>query len=242
MRYAVFGDVHGNLEALDAALRQLESLQIDRYLCTGDLVGYGADPGPCVDRVRQLDAVVVCGNHDLAVAGRLDFNDFNEFAIPSLQWACQTLTDEQRQYLHDLPLVQIVDDEICLVHGSPYQPEEFHYLESKMEALAAFGVLATRIGFFGHSHMPRVWLGADGTVESALAERCELPDGKHCLINVGSIGQPRDRDPRACFAVYDTDQQTVEFHRVEYDVETARQKILDAKLSSWIAERLAHGM
>lgn len=240
MRYAILSDVHGNLEALRAVLADARG-RTDAALCLGDVVGYGADPGPCVDLVAETCERVVTGNHERAVTSQMGLDWFNPWARTAAEWTRTRLPADARAWLATLPLVHEVAD-ATLVHASPAQPEEWEYLVSAEDGFAAFGAFSTRVCFVGHSHVPRAWTqGSWGRDHDPIPSAVTLEAGCRYIVNVGSVGQPRDRDPRAAYAVWDLDRRRVEIRRVPYDVAAARTKILDAGLPRLLAERLADG-
>jgi diadenosine tetraphosphatase ApaH/serine/threonine PP2A family protein phosphatase len=214
-------------------------------LCLGDLVGYGADPVACVERVGERATAMVAGNHEHGALGRLDLRWFNPWARAAAQWTADQLDQGHRDYLGGLPLIQAHED-ATLVHASPHNPEEWDYLLSEEDGLGVFGDFATRLCFVGHSHVPGFWSVGSGGPDhvgrlDTPAAQVRLDDGRRYLINVGSVGQPRDRDPRACYALWDREARTVTIRRVPYDHVAAAGKILAAGLPRKLAERLAHG-
>jgi diadenosine tetraphosphatase ApaH/serine/threonine PP2A family protein phosphatase len=240
VRYAVLSDIHGNLESLRAVLADAAS-RADAMLCLGDTVGYGADPGPCVELVAERATTCVAGNHEHAVAGRLDLRWFNRHARAAVEWTVEHLGEDCRRYLGALPLVADVGDAI-LVHASPAQPQEWDYLLTAEDGFAALSAFTTRLCFVGHSHVPGVWsIGSSGPAHLRGTVRVALEPGRRYLVNVGSVGQPRDRDARAAYAIWDVEERHVTIRRVPYDVETARRKILDVGLPSLLADRLRVG-
>lgn len=240
MRYAILGDLHGNLEALEAALKKLRTLGIDRYLQVGDVVGYGADPGPCIQAMRDLDALVVAGNHDWAVIGKLDVEFFNAYARAAVAWTRSVLSADDRRWLERLPLRRVVDDEVEIVHATVDQPEVFDYIQSYYEAARSMDEMRSSVCFNGHSHIPLAFVRSPH-LSHTQSPRFSLPKRARALINVGSVGQPRDEDPRCAFAVYDTADRSYALYREEYDVRGAAAKIRRAGLPSVLAERLVHG-
>jgi len=240
VRYAVLSDIHGNLEALRAVLADAAD-RVDDVLCLGDVVGYGADPGACVDLVGARARAVVAGNHEHAVTGRLDLNWFNRYARAAAEWTRERLDADCTSYLDALPLTTVVED-ATLVHASPRQPQDWEYLVSADDGLAAFAAFETRLCFVGHSHVPAFWsLGSSGPDYDRGDVSVTLDAGRRYIVNVGSVGQPRDRDPRAAYAVWDVDARRIDVRRVPYDVATARAKIEDAGLPRFLADRLAAG-
>lgn len=243
MKYGVFGDIHGNLEALQAVLEECERLGVDSYICIGDIVGYGASPHECLsiirDLVNQKRMVVVKGNHDEVAAEDTPVEDFNPRAAIAINWTRQMLSTEERQWLANLPYREMIRPYITAVHATLDSPKEWGYILDRYNAEASMSYQLTPVCFCGHSHVPCVY---EKRCEDAI-EESEVdikPLGKY-LINVGSVGQPRDKDYRACFVIFDTDFKRVTYHRVDYDIETSAQKIIDAGLPESLATRLRDG-
>ena len=240
MRYAVLSDIHGNLEALRAVIADA-SERADDLLCLGDVVGYGADPGPCVDLVGARARAVVAGNHEHAVVGRMQLSWFNPYARAAAEWTREQLDADCTAYLDALPLKTVVGD-ATLVHASPHQPHEWDYLVGEEDGLVAFTAFDTRVCFVGHSHVPAMWsLGSSGPDFARGEIDLTLEAGRRYIVNVGSVGQPRDRDTRAAYAVWDVDARRISVRRVPYDIATARGKIEKAGLPRRLADRLAAG-
>lgn len=240
MRYAVVADIHGNLEALRAVLADAAP-RADAVLCLGDVVGYGADPAACVDLMAARAQVIVGGNHEHAVAGLLDLSWFNAYARAAAEWTRAVLDDDHRGWLAALPLTAEVED-ATLVHASPLRPEEWDYLVGPHDGREAFAAFTSRICFVGHSHLPAMWsLGSSGPEYVRGAVDIGLEAGRRYIVNVGSVGQPRDRDPRAAWALWDLDARRVSVRRVAYDLAAARQRIIAAGLPRFLADRLAVG-
>ncbi len=246
IRYAILSDVHGNLEALTAVLADAAAEGARDVLCLGDLVGYGADPVACVERVGERAVALVTGNHEYGALGLMDLGWFNPLARAAALWTRTQLDDDHGTYLESLPLKTTVDD-ATLVHASPRHPEEWDYLISAEDGFEVFGEFDTRLCFVGHSHRAGVWSLGSGGPEYAgyitpARARVRLCDGRRYIINVGSVGQPRDRDPRAAYAIWDRDDRTVSIRRVDYDHRAAAEKIIAAGLPRPLADRLAHGV
>lgn len=240
MRYAVLSDIHGNVEALQAVLGDAAG-RTDAVVCLGDVVGYGADPVACVELLAERAQVLTAGNHEHGVTGQLDLGWFNRHARAACEWTRQRLDDDHRAYLAALPLLVELGD-ATLVHASPDHPEEWDYLVLPEDGYAAFSAFATRLCFVGHSHVPGVWsLGSSGPDHVRGPVDLELADGRRYIVNVGSVGQPRDRDARAAYAVWDLDRSRVTIRRVDYDHGLARRKIVAAGLPRILADRLAVG-
>jgi diadenosine tetraphosphatase ApaH/serine/threonine PP2A family protein phosphatase len=240
VRYAILSDIHGNLEALDAVLADATS-RADDVLCLGDVVGYGADPVACIERVAHRAHAVVAGNHEHGVAGLLHLDWFNDRARVAAEWTRGRLDGDHLAWLATRPLILEVDD-ASLVHASPVRPAEWDYLVSAEDGYEAFPAFATRVCFVGHSHRPGVWsIGSSGRAYAPGATAIDLESGRRYLINVGSVGQPRDGDPRAAYALWDVAERRVTIERVPYDVAMTRRKILAAGLPKFLAERLSIG-
>jgi predicted phosphodiesterase len=239
VRYAVLADIHGNLEALEAVRADMARAGAERVLCLGDIVGYGANPRECLAIVRELDATIVAGNHDWAAAGSVGIDYFNADARDSVEWTRHQMDKAELAFLKELELLKVLDD-VTLVHGSPFSPEYFEYLQTSYDVQVAFGHLSTRLCFLGHSHVPVMFTNTD-PLDYFLRDEFELPAETKVIVNVGSVGQPRDLDPRACYAVYDDQQRVVSMRRVEYDMQAASERMLAAGLPSTNAARIVLG-
>ncbi len=245
MRYAILSDVHANLEALSAVLADADQEGATAILGLGDLVGYGADPMACVDAIGARGARLVAGNHEWGAVGLTDVGWFNPAARAAILWTRDRLARDASRYLAALPLTATVED-ATLVHASPRNPDEWDYLTSADEGFDVFDAFDTRLCFVGHSHRPAVWsLGSGGPDHAAAFRawpvRIALENGRRYVINVGSVGQPRDRDARAAYAIWDVDRREVEIRRVAYDHRATAAKILGAGLPRLLADRLARG-
>jgi predicted phosphodiesterase len=247
VRYLIISDIHANLEALDAVLAALTPLGYDEVLVLGDLVGYGADPNGVVDRVRSLNPFrIIRGNHDKVAAGLEDGESFNTVARSAVQWTHDTLTAENRDYLVNLPPGPIVVDErIEICHGSPF--DEDAYVFDELDSLRAFESSTRQLCLFGHTHVAVAFrrsadrldlLAGPGDTHEV---KIVLEPGAMYLINAGSVGQPRDGDPRAAAAIVDAAAGHIELFRVNYPVEEAQRKIREAGLPEVLAKRLAVG-
>ena len=240
MRYGIYSDIHGNLEALQSVLETFEKEGVEKYICLGDIVGYGASPKECLDVVKERSLLVVAGNHDYAVAGKLNIDFFNMYAKEAVIWTREQLGQEDIDYLNSLSLVETIDGVLTAVHGTLNFPEMFDYIQTTYDAHLTLEIQDTPVCFIGHSHVPIAFF--QGQMVSYSLEQT-IPVEKDCktLINVGSVGQPRDENPLACCAVYDDEVGTVWLHRVEYDMETSIAKIIDAGLPEILGERLRYG-
>jgi predicted phosphodiesterase len=244
MRIAIIADIHSNLEALLAVLARIDALGADEIVCLGDIVGYNADPNECLDIIRTMDIRCILGNHDACASGLEEPDSFNPAARRAVLWTRAELTGEHRVFLKSLPREQRVGD-VFLFHGSIHDTNR--YILYMNDAADNFTELAgmgssLRIGFFGHTHMRAVLSCYRKAVSVERAPDLKLVEKKRYLINPGSVGQPRDSDPRASFLVYDSDDHRVTFNRVDYDIHACQDKIIHAGLPSELAERLASGI
>ena len=241
MRLLVLGDIHSNLEALTAVVGAARKLGFDQAASVGDVVGYGADPGACLALLRGIGASIVMGNHDLAAVGGLPLEDFNAHARAAAEWTSGTLSAGDIALLKGLPYV-IREDAYAVSHGTLHQPESFRYLLTEAEAADSLAVLDRPVCFLGHTHLP-VWArrGPDGPLEVGKGPVIPVDPGRPVVVNVGSVGQPRDGDNRAAFCLYDTQEAKAVLHRVGYDFREAGRKTLAAGLPEILAVRLAAG-
>ena len=244
MRYAILGDIHSNLTALNAALDAIRSHGVDRLLSVGDVVGYGAAPTECIELLREHEAVVVLGNHDAAVVGELDTVFFNQHARVAVEWTRAAINGEDMAWLTCLPLTW-QDEFVTLAHGSYDRPELFDYVQTPTDADASLELLERPVCFIGHTHVPVCMLRfADDPLRTGytLDTEIDLTDAIVALVNAGSVGQPRDDDPRTGYVLYDSETQIVTYRRVEYDIETEVRRIRAAGLPNVLAERLYLGV
>jgi predicted phosphodiesterase len=246
MRYLIFTDIHGNLEAFNALLKFIQKKKIDHFVCLGDLVGYGASPNETIQKVRSLRPLsIIRGNHDKAVSGFDSIETFNPIAAAAIFWTKKKILRKNAEFLGHLKKgPQIVNDLFTICHGAPF--DEDYYIFGEFDAAEAFDYLKLPLCFFGHTHFPFVYTKRDTTVEGTFLEgnsnEVKLEKGLTYLINPGSVGQPRDRNPRAAFAIYDSDLHVIKFFRLEYDIDDAQEKILKANLPPALAERLSLGI
>jgi predicted phosphodiesterase len=245
LRYLIVSDLHANLQALNAVIDVCAG-QYDQAICCGDLVGYGADPNPVTEWVRANCAVVVRGNHDRSCTGLDGLEWFNPVARQAALWTQHALTRENADYIRNLPKGPITVGDFQLVHGAPYDEDE--YLIGSAEAAEAFGYLERRIVFFGHTHVQGGFIWNHSRVEIIPrlpmdTQSQEMMIDPECayMINPGSVGQPRDGDPRAASLLYDSDTKILTYSRTDYDIPAAQQKIRDSALPPVLADRLAVG-
>lgn len=246
MRYGIISDIHGNLEALEQVLEELGDA--DEVICLGDVVGYGANPNECCERIRNTCSVILMGNHDAAVIGMMDLQWFNPFAKDAILWTRQQLSQENLKFLKSLRSVKRIDNMLIAVHGSIRDPLE-EYILSEEIALASMKRMPpdVRVMFCGHTHVAEAYewyprTKTMGRVSLSRGGSIRILEQAHYIINCGSVGQPRDYNRMASFAVYDVDSGEVTIKRVEYDVDKAAQKIIEAGLPRELAIRLYYGV
>lgn len=240
MRYAIISDIHANYHALEAVLRDLESEEIHYYFCLGDIVGYGAFPNECVSLVRDLGFTTVAGNHDYAAIGKIGIENFNGLAKTATLWTREKLTPPSLEFLNSIPLI-LNFDRVSVVHGSLYSPELFDYVQTSYEAHLSLAKTKGRICFIGHSHIPVAFI-QNPYITYTMDREISVPDDGKALINVGSVGQPRDQDPRSAYAIYDDEQEKVTIRRIQYDIEAAIEAIRKQRLPAALGERLRYGL
>ena len=243
MRALIVSDVHSNLEALQSVLRHAEQEGgFDRIWCLGDMVGYGPEPAACLHRLREFDLVAVAGNHDYAAAGVIDAADFNGAAFTAIRWTAEQMNAEDAAFLAGLPLVNL-QPPFTLVHGSLRDPI-VEYLLHPSQAAATLDLLTTAHCLVGHSHYPFICRENGGMpMFHPMPEGEAVPLGdERCIVNPGSVGQPRDRDVRASYAVFDSDNNTVEHHRVGYDRAATQARMRRAGLPQYLIDRLDRGV
>jgi diadenosine tetraphosphatase ApaH/serine/threonine PP2A family protein phosphatase len=246
MRYLVLSDIHANMEAFEAVLAAAKTLSYDRILVLGDLVGYGADPNAVIDKVRTLRPhALIRGNHDKVGSGLESPEGFNAVARSAIRWTYDALTPENRDWLAALPAGPVVvDDLIEICHGTPF--DEDAYVFDDLDALRSLHAAERPVCLFGHTHVQVGYtltgnLFTLATIDDSRPLTIDLPeDGRH-LVNPGSVGQPRDGDPRAAYAIADTDRRDVVIYRTDYDIDRARARILEEGLPEILAQRLALG-
>ena len=244
MRYLVAADIHSNLEALQAVMRHAESQGgFERIWCLGDIVGYGPEPTACIDLLRSYPLVAISGNHDLAAIDAVPLDDFNAHARAAVRWTQEQLTPDHREFLKNTPLRR-EEEGVTLLHGTPRDPVWEYFLPPVMSSLDIadnFQQFSTRCCLVGHSHIPFVYLEEDAQFIGLQSGQTTVLSEARCVVNPGSVGQPRDGDSRAAYGLYDIDAATLTHYRVEYDVEATQAKIVAAGLPDVLASRLAVG-
>jgi diadenosine tetraphosphatase ApaH/serine/threonine PP2A family protein phosphatase len=241
MKWAILSDVHGNLEAFQAVIQDLRRQGAEQVAFLGDVVGYGANPNECLALLRELAEWVVAGNHDCGAVGLTDIDTFNSAAHTALLWSQKQLSMENIAYLRGLPLWH-QREEVTFVHASPNEPAEWNYMITFPEAEEGFQALAGDLAFVGHTHQPLALAKeARREVQVISPEEVILKEGIRYIINVGSVGQPRDSNPQAAYGLYDDVAKRYILKRVTYDIQAAQKKIIKAGLPSFLAQRLSKG-
>ena len=239
MRYAILGDIHANLEGLEAVMQDARDQGVTHYVCLGDVVGYNANPVECLDTIREMECAIVRGNHDHYCAHSDSLEGFHPLAANVVDWTRHQLSDEQRGFLANLKYVDSVET-FTVVHSTLDAPGSWGYVFDKLEAEASFSYQSTSVCFYGHTHVPIAFEKSDA-IRSGLFRKLKVQVGKKYFINVGSVGQPRDGDPRASYAIYDLLENCIELRRIAYDYRLTQKKIHDNGLPERLATRLALG-
>jgi putative phosphoesterase len=242
LRIGIFSDVHANLEALQSVLKFFLREKVNQHLIIGDLVGYGASPNECIKLIKQLKCSCVAGNHDCAVLDKTDTRHFNDAAKKVIEWTKNQLTDESIEFLSNLQLIVSVNQKV-LVHSTPQNPEEWKYIFALKQGQNEFKFFREQICIIGHSHIPFVIEKDEVKNEYRTINepKFKIKEKSRYIINVGSVGQPRDGNVNACIMILDTLTNYIEYNRIEYNIILAQKKILRAGLPGILAERLAEG-
>lgn len=233
MRLALISDIHANLESLQQVLQRIGTERVDTIACMGDIVGYGPNPNECIDLVRQHCSIIIRGNHDAGAVGTVSSGEFNKEGKIAIEWTRAQLTEENREFLKDLPMNAEADD-VTFVHSSPEDPEKWHYVAAWQHFQRVFDHFATRFCCIGHTHIPAI-VSPDHAVRGYVK-------GERHVINCGSVGQPRDSDPRASFAILNTHNDFAEIIRVPYDIRKTADAIREAGLPEFLGKRLTFGI
>jgi len=239
MKYAIIADIHANLEALRVVLDDAKKQNCTHYACLGDVVGYNANPKECLDIIRDMGMPCVKGNHDEYCSSETNLDGFNPHAAEAIQWTRSQLTGDDRQWLKELKYIRLVAS-FSIVHATLDGPQRWGYVFDRLAAAASFTYQNTAVCFFGHTHVPVAFI-RDSVVRGGTYSKFRIEPGRKYFINVGSVGQPRDGNPKAAYVVYDMDEGSVELRRLDYDIAAAQAKIMAAGLPPRLAERLALG-
>lgn len=239
MKYAIIADIHANLEALQVVLEDIKNQKCTHYACLGDVVGYNANPKECLDIVRSMGMPCVKGNHDEYCSIDSNLEGFNPHAAEAVNWTRRQLTEEDQQWLRDLKYIRLVAS-FSVVHATLDGPQRWGYVFDRLAAAASFTYQNTTVCFFGHTHVPVAFI-RDTVVRGGTYSKFKVEPGRKYFINVGSVGQPRDNNPKAAYVTYDLDEGLIELHRLDYDIAAAQAKIRAAGLPERLAERLSVG-
>jgi predicted phosphodiesterase len=245
MKFAIIADIHANLEAFQVVLADIKEQRCTHYACVGDVVGYGANPRECLKIVRDLGMPCVKGNHDEYCSIEEELDGFNPHAAEAVNWTRTQLNAEERQWLRDLKYFRMVTS-FSMVHATLDGPERWGYVFNKLDAAASFPYQNTAVCFFGHTHVPLAFIreptaSGQPVIKGGTYSKFKVDASKKYFVNVGSVGQPRDNNPKSAYVVYDVDEGTIELRRLDYDIAGAQKKIIDAGLPPRLAERLAYG-
>ncbi|NLP01783.1 MAG: metallophosphoesterase family protein [Fibrobacter sp.] len=243
MRFAFISDIHANLEALEAVLKDIDGQSIDEVICLGDIVGYGANPNECVEIVNKRCPVTLLGNHDAAAVDLLSTQHFNIHAKIAIEWTSRNLKKESRQFLRSQPYKH-QKLQMTLVHATPYEPNMWYYITSLEEAAFNFQFFDSQLCFIGHTHIPLI-IVLDKNNELYVHQDTSVclhdVEGARLLINVGSVGQPRDRNPGSCYGIFDSEKGVFSYRRVTYNIEKAQAKMKKARMPEFLISRLEDG-
>lgn len=250
MKYAIISDIHGNLEALETVLAHAREQKCEKFVCGGDVVGYNANPSECIRKIREMAMPCVKGNHDEYIGVDCDLSAFNQYAAEAVVWARKQLSEEERKWLSALRYIRLADN-FSIVHSTWDSPKNWGYVQTEFDAHSSFFYQPTSVSFHGHTHVPLAFVmspkssnpedAAAGKVTGGFYDTITVEKGKKYFVNVGSVGQPRDGDPRAAYATYDTAAGLIELHRLDYDIAATQAKIRAAGLPERLAERLEVG-
>jgi len=241
MRYGIFSDIHSNIEALIAVLDAYKKESIDKYLCVGDVVGYATNPKECIDKVKDIAAITIAGNHDWASVKLFSLDYFNPVAGEAIYWTRRNIDETSRYFLESLKLIYKNED-LTLVHGTLDNPRDFNYMIDGYIAEETFRLLETNICFVGHTHVAGIFIkDKNQRIHYREDKSIDISLENKYIINAGSVGQPRDGDPNAVYCIYDTDKKEVQIKRIDYDIEATRKKIIDAGLPKRLGDRLLIG-
>ena len=239
MKFAIIADIHANLDAFKVVLDDIKQQNCTHFACLGDVVGYNANPKECLDIVRSMGMPCVKGNHDEYCSQEGPLDGFNPAAAEAVNWTRRQLTAEDKQWLRDLKYSRMVTN-FTIVHATLDGPQRWGYVFDKLAAAASFTYQNTAVCFFGHTHVPVAFV-RDSVVRGGSYSKFRVEPGRKYFVNVGSLGQPRDGNPKAAYVIYDLDEGSIEIRRLDYDIATTQKKIRAVGLPERLAERLAMG-
>lgn len=242
MKYGIYSDIHGNLEALDRVLESMNRLGVERKVCLGDIVGYGPFPNECAEKVAKESDIVILGNHDSVAVGNESSEDWNNYnAQKAIEWTAKTLSSSNAEWLKGLPFM-VSEGPLCFVHASPWEPAQWRYVSSLDDAVDAFSFFTEKMCFIGHTHWPIIVI-MEGEQSFRVSETLfhTLRPNQRLLVNDGSVGQPRDRNPLASWCLCDTEKMTIEIVRVAYDISKTQAAMRKLGLADFLINRLSEG-
>jgi predicted phosphodiesterase len=241
MRYGILSDIHSNLEALEAVIEVYKNESIDKYLCVGDVVGYASNPNECIEKISLFCMITVAGNHDWGCVNLFPVDYFNPDAKEAIFWTRKKLDENNRYYLKALKLVYKNED-LTLVHGTLDKPQDFNYMTDEHVARGTFRLLETSICFVGHSHVAGIFIqDKKERIHYSEDAYVDIKEENKYIVNVGSVGQPRDGKSQAAYCIYDTDKKQIQIKRINYDIQTTRKKIINLGLPTFLGDRLIIG-
>ena len=241
MRIAIYSDIHSNMEAFEAVLKDIKRENVDKKVFLGDIVGYGPEPNECIELLKKNADLILAGNHDWAAVGLTDHSYFNPYAKESLFWTIDALTEPNKEWLRSLkPSAQM--DGMLFAHSTPHEPEAWHYVLTMQDAMDNYRSLTADLCFVGHSHQPIIIEYIDEVNIMPIRDIYKTLDkNRKYIVNVGSVGQSRDSNPESCYVVYDSKERNIEYRRVEYDVARVQKKMEKNNLPRYLIDRLALG-
>jgi predicted phosphodiesterase len=242
MRIAIISDIHSNFIALQAVIADIDQNEdkIDKIVCLGDVIGYGPAPNECVHLIKERSSFCLMGNHDHAIIGKENLAYFNPFAKEAVLWSQKQLSEETIEFLEHLPFEK-VENHCTYVHSSPLEPKEWTYVLSKNDAHIQFQYLSTQLCFIGHTHVAGIFRQKNNSINYLLERKINIKEDEKYIINVGSVGQPRDFDPRSSYGILDLQKQLVEYRRIPYDIETTQVNMEKFGLPQYLIDRLSYG-
>ena len=241
MKFALISDIHANYEALTNVLADIDTQKVDKIFCLGDVIGYGTDPIACLDAVTKYCDIKLMGNHEYAALGLISTEHYNAAAKESSEWTKTQLSDNELSLISDFEMSHTFGD-FYLVHASPFEPDKWRYIIAPNAAIEGFMHFTQKICFNGHSHLPQIFTEQEDALPRCQAGHDFLPDqDSRYIINVGSVGQPRDNDNRACYLIFDTVEYEAEYRRVEYDIAAVQTKMTELKMPEMLINRLSIG-
>lgn len=240
MKYAILSDVHSNWEALQVVIEHAKQQKCTHFICLGDVVGYGPNPKECLQIIRGLNCPTIMGNHDEYCATSHDLTGFNPMAADAIKWTREQLGEDEKTWLRSLKYVRTIQS-FTMVHATLDLPEKWAYVFDKLAAAASFNYQHTAVCFNGHTHVPIAFVRGPTGIQGGLYTKIKVEVGRKYFINVGSTGQPRDRNPKAAYVIFDLMDNIIELHRLDYDIPTTQKKIRHAGLPASLADRIAQG-